>query len=94
VWQTVKCWSLSNGHQRWSVKYDPVHWACSLSLSSGANLLATASLDNTIALYRVKNGQLLRQLRVHQDGIMCMRFLTDDVLVLGSTTGKVHLLQL
>ncbi len=59
-----------------------------------SQLLASCSLDNTVALFRADSGRLLRQLRVHQDGILAIRFLADDVVVVAGVSGKVHLLQL
>ena len=71
------------------------HTRCPLlPLDSAPQLLASCSLDNTVALFRADSGRLLRQLRVHQDGILAIRFLADDVLVVAGVSGKVHLLQL
>ncbi|KAI9092894.1 WD40-repeat-containing domain protein [Phlyctochytrium arcticum] len=63
-------------------------WACTLCFSEDGQYLATGSFDNTISIFHVRDSSRVRQLRVLNLGILCVRFPKDlSYLAVGSTEG-------
>ncbi|KAJ3023996.1 hypothetical protein HKX48_008610 [Thoreauomyces humboldtii] len=63
-------------------------WACTVCFSDDGQYLATGSFDNNIVLFRVKDATRVRQIRVLNLGILCVRFPKDlSYITVGSTEG-------
>ena len=58
-----------------------VFWA---AFSNDGKRLATASLDNTVKLWNVSDGQLVATLKGHGDGVAFVGFLSDGRIVTAS----------
>ncbi|TPX68558.1 hypothetical protein SpCBS45565_g03102 [Spizellomyces sp. 'palustris'] len=63
-------------------------WACSVCFSENGEYLATGSFDNNVSIYRVGECTRVRQIRVLNLGILCVRFPKDlGYVVVGSLEG-------
>lgn len=62
----------------------------SVSYSKNGRLIASASSDNTIALWQ-PNGRLLKTLKGHRDGVLSVAFSPRDIFVSGSEDNTVKL---
>jgi hypothetical protein len=90
----VKGWMTSSGDLLWSIVLEGSSWACSLAFNSTADSIAVAAVDNSVGLHDAVTGRLQRHLVVHNEGISCVKFLTDRVLCVGSSTGNIQLIGL
>jgi WD40 repeat protein len=69
--------------------------AISLACSPDGTLLAIGMLDNTILLHSSNAADgypLLRHFRIHNNGILCIRFITNRTIAVGTATGAMQLL--
>ena len=58
-------------------------------------MFACGSFDNYILVFSTASGQLLRQIRVHNDGILKVLFSKDGrYIICGTSDGKLQLLPL
>jgi WD40 repeat protein len=83
--QTVRLFDYTTGSELYSISMSP-SWACCVAFSSDGQLFATGSFDNTISLFRTKNGEKVRQLRIFNLGILSVGFPDNDQYVLCGTS--------
>jgi WD40 repeat protein len=81
----IRLFDYLNGHELQCVSLAP-SWACTLALSSNGEYFATGSFDNNINIFRTKDFVRVREIRVFNLGILCIRFPTDLRYVLVGTS--------
>lgn len=67
--------------------------AISVACSLDGTLLAIGMLDNSIALHSTDAATgfaLMRQFRIHNNGILCVRFITNRTIAIGTATGHMQ----
>jgi WD40 repeat protein len=86
----LRMFDYMTGHELYSYQLAP-SWACTLSVSSNEEYFATGSFDNNINIFRVKDFVRVREIRVFNLGIMCIRFPTDlSYVVVGTQEGFIQ----
>src|SRR5215831_1032967 len=73
-------------HQRSLSHNNAVYWT---AFSGDGKKLATASLDNTVKLWKVTDGRHLATLKGHKDGVAFVGFLADGAIVTASLDGTL-----
>ena len=93
--QTLRTWDLVTGKQEWELENPNGSTALTLGLSPDGSLIAAGFFDNTINVYdALKDCELKRQIKVHNDGILCVRWTDNRTLVVGTSTGNVQMLHI
>ncbi len=77
---TIKLWDYTTG-ETVGAPMRPSSWALSIAFSPDGRVLAAGSLDSTISLYQTATQDLLRQLKVHNDGALCIQFQGRQLLI-------------
>ncbi|KAI9203365.1 uncharacterized protein BJ171DRAFT_562286 [Polychytrium aggregatum] len=91
---TVRLTDYLTGKELHHVSLAP-SWACTVSFSSDAEYFATGSFDNNVLIFRTLDFTQVRQIRVFNMGIMCVRFPRDlSNIVVGTTEGFLQQLPL
>ncbi|KAI8920126.1 WD40-repeat-containing domain protein [Powellomyces hirtus] len=84
---TVRLFDYFSGQELAIFDLQP-SWACTICFSDDGQYLATGSFDNNVVLFRVKDATRVRQIRVLNLGILCVRFPKDlSYITVGSTEG-------
>ncbi|KAJ3146852.1 hypothetical protein HDU86_008348 [Geranomyces michiganensis] len=84
---TVRIFDYVSGQELASFDLQP-SWACTICFSDDGQYIATGSFDNNVVLFRVKDATRVRQIRVLNLGILCVRFPKDlSYISVGSTEG-------
>ncbi|KAJ1534336.1 hypothetical protein HK096_003986 [Nowakowskiella sp. JEL0078] len=84
---TVRLFDYSTGHELHVIDLAP-SWACTVTFAEGGEYFATGSFDNTVLIFKTKSAEKLRQIRIFNLGIMCVRFPKDlSFIVVGTTEG-------
>lgn len=84
---TVKLFDFLTGHEHFSINLAP-SWACTVCFSQNAEYFATGSFDNNVILFKTKTGERVRNIRVLNLGILCVRFPRDlKYLIVGTAEG-------
>jgi WD40 repeat protein len=90
--QTVKLCNYLSGNELYGISLAP-SWACTLAFSDDGDMFATGSFDNNIMLFSTKKGERIRQLRVFNLGIQCVRFAKNyEYVVCGTREGLLQLI--
>src|SRR5262245_15917707 len=69
--------TAAHGQESKQILYGHTDGVKSVAVSSPANLIASASVDRTIKLWALENGQLLRTIEAHTDLISFVTFSPD-----------------
>eukprot|EP00741_Cyanophora_paradoxa_P006952 tig00001065_g6726.t1 len=73
----------------------PSSWACTLALSPDARLLACGSFDNFVLIFSVASGRLLRQMKIHNEGILAVQWARhSEALLIGTSGGALQVIKL
>lgn len=84
---TVRLFDYLSGQELAVFDLQP-SWGCTLCFSDDGQFLATGSFDNNVVIFRVKDATKVRQIRVLNLGILCVRFPKDlSYMVVGSSEG-------
>ncbi|KAI8587990.1 WD40-repeat-containing domain protein [Geranomyces variabilis] len=84
---TVRIFDYVSGQEIAAFDLQP-SWACTICFSDDGQYIATGSFDNNVVLFRVKDATRVRQIRVLNLGILCVRFPKDlSYISVGSTEG-------
>ncbi|KAJ3348592.1 hypothetical protein HDU83_001133 [Entophlyctis luteolus] len=84
---TVRLFDYVTGAEVYAVSLAP-SWACAVAFSASGEFFATGSFDNNVGIYAVKDGRVVRQIRVLNLGIMCVRWAKDlSYVVVGTQEG-------
>ncbi|KAH6596616.1 hypothetical protein BASA50_004947 [Batrachochytrium salamandrivorans] len=84
---TIRLFDYMSGHELHSVNLSP-SWACSVSFSGNGEYFATGSFDNNVIIFQTRSFEKMREVRVFNLGIMCVRFPKDlSYVVVGTTEG-------
>ncbi|KAJ3285339.1 hypothetical protein HDU76_008152 [Blyttiomyces sp. JEL0837] len=84
---TVRMFDYMTGHEMYAVNLHP-SWACTVAFSSEGEYFATGSFDNNVLIFKAADGTRVRQIRVLNLGIMCVRFPRDlSYIMVGSAEG-------
>jgi WD40 repeat protein len=87
----VNFWNVTTGALRKSVSTKLPTWCNIVSVSEDGKLTLAASFDNFILVYRTNQGVLLRQIRIHNAGILSAIFSLDGTQILvGTIDGKIQ----
>jgi WD40 repeat protein len=90
----IRLFDYLTGHELHSFNLAP-SWACTLSLSKNEEYFATGSFDNNINIFRTKDFVRVREIRVFNLGILCVRFPTDlSYVVAGTAEGFLQQINL
>eukprot|EP00002_Diphylleia_rotans_P034796 TRINITY_DN7505_c0_g2_i6.p1 TRINITY_DN7505_c0_g2~~TRINITY_DN7505_c0_g2_i6.p1 ORF type:complete len:412 (-),score=59.75 TRINITY_DN7505_c0_g2_i6:128-1363(-) len=90
---TVKKWLIDTGKLEYSIQVQQ-NWPSCVRFSRDGRFIATGSHDNTVRVYESKTGKLIRQLKVQNDGIQSICFLSNDSLLCGTLGGDIQVLPL
>ncbi|KAL2913300.1 hypothetical protein HK105_207178 [Polyrhizophydium stewartii] len=91
---TVRLFDYMTGHELQSHNLSP-SWACSVCFSDNGEYFATGSFDNNVIIFRTRDFARMREIRVFNLGIMCVRFPKDlSYVVVGTTEGFVQQINL
>lgn len=92
--RSVKIWDYNTGHLLRSHTGHP-SWPSVVKWSPGGAMFACASFDNLVLIYDTISGELLRQILVHNDGILSLAWAADGLsLMVGTVGGKLQILPL
>ena len=84
---TIRLFDYTTGHELRSYNSTP-SWACSVSFSDNGEYFASGSFDNNLVIFRTSDFVKLRQIRVFNFGIQCVRFPIDlSYVIVGSAEG-------
>ncbi|KAJ3103121.1 hypothetical protein HK100_004260 [Physocladia obscura] len=87
---TVRMFDHNVGVELYSVSLSP-SWACTISFSASGEYFATGSFDNNVIIFSSRNGNRVRQIRVLNLGIMCVRWPKDlSCVVVGTQEGFIQ----
>eukprot|EP00842_Homolaphlyctis_polyrhiza_P004484 jgi/Hompol1/5036/HPOL_004113-RA len=87
---TVRLFDYMTGHELQSFNLSP-SWACSVCFSDNGEYFATGSFDNNVLIFRTKDFVKMREIRVFNLGIMCVRFPKDlSYVIVGTTEGFIQ----
>jgi WD40 repeat protein len=87
---TIRLFDYMSGHELHQTTIAP-SWACTLSVSSNEEYFATGSFDNNINIFRMSDFSRVREIRVFNLGIMCIRFPDDlSYVVVGTQEGMLQ----
>mmetsp|Transcript_23767 Transcript_23767/g.59994 ORF Transcript_23767/g.59994 Transcript_23767/m.59994 type:complete len:409 (-) Transcript_23767:301-1527(-) len=90
----VRLWDPKDGHLFTTIDDHP-SCASTLSFSKDGKVLAAGSFDNFILLYNAETGALHRQLRVFNEGVVCVCLHSDiNALLIGANDGSVQVIPL
>jgi WD40 repeat protein len=91
---TLRLFDYMTGHEVRSFNIAP-SWACTLALSANEEYFATGSFDNNINIFRINDFVRLREIRVFNLGIMCVRFPSDlSYIAVGTAEGFLQQIEL
>ncbi|KAI8904358.1 WD40-repeat-containing domain protein [Gorgonomyces haynaldii] len=83
----VRLFDYMTGHELHSVNLSP-SWACTITFSDNGEYFATGSFDNNLFIFRTRDFVKLREIRVFNLGIMCVRFPRDlSYIAVGTSEG-------
>ncbi|KAG9397309.1 WD domain G-beta repeat [Carpediemonas membranifera] len=85
---SIKFWNYVTG-EAVGVPMRPNSWALSVSFSANSRILAAGSLDSNISLYDTMTQDMLRQLKVHNDGAQCVKF-SGKKLLISTADGQIQ----
>lgn len=84
---TVRLFDFITGHELNSVNLAP-SWACTVTFAESGEYFATGSFDNNVNIFETKTFAKLREIRVFNLGIMCVRFpLDNSYIAVGTVEG-------
>ena len=84
---TIRLFDYLTGHELQCFNLTP-SWACAVAFSNNGEYFATGSFDNNVLVFRTRDFAKMREIRVFNLGIMCIRFPKDlDYVVVGTTEG-------
>lgn len=93
--ETICAWDTRTGKQELELANPSRSTALTLSLSPDGSLIAAGFFDNTINVYEAcQNCQLLRQIKVHNDGILKVHWINNRTIAVGTATGNVQVLHI
>jgi WD40 repeat protein len=91
---TIRLFDYISGHELQSVNLSP-SWACTISISQNGEYFATGSFDNNVNIFRTRDFQKVREIRVFNLGILCVRFPKDlSYILVGSSEGFMQQIEL
>ena len=89
--RTVKLLNWMSGEILYSVSSTRPSWSCCVAFSQCGRLFATGSFDSFLVIHNTKTGERLREIKVHNHGILSLQFsINRDYLVVGTTEGTVQ----
>ena len=95
--KTARIWSLSPLSTRRTLKSQgSPSWCSCVAISDDGETIACGSFDNSVLLFGARTGKLLRQLSVHNEGILTVAFARAEpgTLLLGTANGHVQIIKL
>ena len=63
-----------------------------LGVSPDGSLFAAGYFYNTINIYDSLTHELKRPLKIHNDGILCIRFANNRTLLVGTSSGNLQVI--
>eukprot|EP00753_Platysulcus_tardus_P001483 PLAT11363.1.p1 GENE.PLAT11363.1~~PLAT11363.1.p1 ORF type:complete len:809 (-),score=285.88 PLAT11363.1:1359-3785(-) len=92
---TLKLWNLDSGTLGRVVDPGFSSWASTVAFSPDGKLFVCATFDNYILILNSASGRVLRQLRVHNEGTLVVRFSAGCTEVIcGTSSGRIQILPL
>jgi hypothetical protein len=101
---TLRVWDWRSGKEVTQLANPAGSIPLSLSLSPGSAgvrssvgaFLAVAFSDHTLSIYdaRMEDLKLIRRLHIHNEGLSCVQWISDDTIAVGTSTGKMQILRL
>lgn len=92
--QTVKMHDFTTGDLLYSIALDP-SWACTCAFSADGQMFVTGSFDNNVVVFRTKDGERVRQIRVFNLGVTAVAFPVGyEHVVCGTSEGHLQLVPL
>jgi WD40 repeat protein len=92
--KTIKIWSAYSQKIERVMQNPNSACAIGVALSPDATLIAVAFFDYTVLIYDNANGEIVRILKIHTEGILSIRFQTNRTILLGSVEGQLLLINL
>ena len=92
---SLKVFDIREGKFEFDLSNPSASTAVTVGLSPDGSLIAAGLFDHTINIYdALKGGQLKRQLKVHNDGILCVKWIDNRTLVIGTANGNVQIINI